>query len=283
MEVLVPRSRVLLCAIGLLAIAATAGCRLDEAAGSSRAAPVASATAPATSANVVKPTASQTSTPTPTKATTKPKPKPMLERGDSGTAVRELQARLHKARVYTASVTGFFGPVTQRAVRAFQKNYDFEQTGAVDRATWSKLVKVSGAITHSEMFPAPPVAGVLDAQCKVGRVICIDKTARRVQWVVDGTVQFALDARFGSEFTPTREGRFRIEWKDREHVSTLYHTSMPFAMFFSRGQAVHYSPDFAARGYAGASHGCVNTRNWSLTERLFEETRIGDSVVVYRS
>jgi peptidoglycan hydrolase-like protein with peptidoglycan-binding domain len=283
MEVLVPRSRALLCAVGLLAIAATAGCRLDQAAGSSRAVPAVSATAPATGANVVEPTAEPTSTPTPTKTTTKPKPKPILERGDSGTAVRELQARLHKARVYTASVTGFFGPVTQRAVRAIQEMYDFEQTGAVDRATWSKLVKVTGVITRSEMFPAPPARGVLDAQCKVGRVICIDKTARRVRWVVDGTVQFALDARFGSEFTPTREGRFQLEWKDREHVSTLYHTSMPFAMFFSGGQAVHYSPDFAARGYDGASHGCVNTRNWALTERLFDETRIGDSVVVYRS
>src|SRR5262245_4197195 len=122
-----------------------------------------------------------------------------------------------------------------------------------------------------------------DPQCKVGRVICIDKTARRVRWVVDGTVQFTLDARFGSEFTPTREGRFQIVWKDRDHVSALYHTSMPFAMFFNGGQAVHYSPDFAARGYAGASHGCVNTRSWGLTERLFDETRIGDAVVVYRS
>ena len=36
---------------------------------------------------------------------------------------------------------------------------------------------------------------------------------------------------------------------------------MPYAMFFSGGQAVHYSPDFAARGYNGASHGCVNVRN----------------------
>jgi lipoprotein-anchoring transpeptidase ErfK/SrfK len=282
MEVLVSRSRVLLCAIGLLAIAATAGCRLDQAAGSSRAVPAVSASAPATGANVVEPVAEPTSTPTPKKATSKPKPKPILERGDSGTAVRELQARLHKARVYTASVTGFFGPVTQRAVGAFQKKYDLEETGAVDRVTWSKLVKVTGVITRSQMFPVPPLAGVLDAQCKVGRVICIDKTARRVRWVIDGTVQFALDARFGSEFTPTREGRFQIEWKDRKHVSTLYHTSMPFAMFFSGGQAVHYSPDFAARGYDGASHGCVNTRNWALTERLFDETRIGDSVVVYR-
>ena len=29
---------------------------------------------------------------------------------------------------------------------------------------------------------------------------------------------------------------------------------MPYAMFFSGGQAVHYLPAFAARGYNGASH-----------------------------
>jgi hypothetical protein len=32
-------------------------------------------------------------------------------------------------------------------------------------------------------------------------------------------------------------------------------------MFFGGGQAVHYSPDFAARGYNGASHGCVTLRS----------------------
>ena len=41
----------------------------------------------------------------------------------------------------------------------------------------------------------------------------------------------------------------------------LYGSAMPYAMFFSGGQAVHYSSDFAARGYAGASHGCVNVRD----------------------
>jgi hypothetical protein len=45
------------------------------------------------------------------------------------------------------------------------------------------------------------------------------------------------------------------------HFSSLYATSMPYAMFFGGGQVVHYSPDFAARGYNGASHGCVNARN----------------------
>ena len=57
---------------------------------------------------------------------------------------------------------------------------------------------------------------------------------------------------------------------------------MPYAMFFSGGQAVHYSPDFAARGYSGASHGCVNVRNLVGIQSLFAQARVGDKVIVYR-
>jgi lipoprotein-anchoring transpeptidase ErfK/SrfK len=58
---------------------------------------------------------------------------------------------------------------------------------------------------------------------------------------------------------------------------------MPFALFFDRGQAVHYSSDFAARGYAGASHGCVNIRDRKHMEWLFDHAQVGDRVMVYRS
>ena len=65
-------------------------------------------------------------------------------------------------------------------------------------------------------------------------------------------------------------------------MSTLYHSPMPYAMFFSGGQAVHYSADFAARGYAGASHGCVNVRDEAkLVGALRRRCRNGDKVVVY--
>ena len=93
----------------------------------------------------------------------------------------------------------------------------------------------------------------------------------------------SLDVRFGSSETPTREGLFSVYRKSRDHVSTLYDSSMPFAMFFSGGQAVHYSSDFAARGYYGASHGCVNVRDYSAIATLFDEVPIGTKVVVYRS
>jgi lipoprotein-anchoring transpeptidase ErfK/SrfK len=114
-------------------------------------------------------------------------------------------------------------------------------------------------------------------------VICIDKTSQTLRWVVDGTVLKTVDVRFGASYTPTREGVFHVYLKDADHVSQLYDSAMPYSMFFSRGQAVHYSSDFAARGYAGASHGCVNVRDYDAVEWLYEQVQVGDEVVVYWS
>lgn len=114
-----------------------------------------------------------------------------------------------------------------------------------------------------------------------GRVLCVSKTSRTLRWMIDGRTVSEMDVRFGSQYTPTREGVFSVSFKSRHHVSTIYHTSMPYAMFFSGGQAVHYSSDFAARGYYGASHGCVNVRDEGKVAALFAQVRTGDKVVVY--
>jgi lipoprotein-anchoring transpeptidase ErfK/SrfK len=42
-----------------------------------------------------------------------------------------------------------------------------------------------------------------------------------------------------------------------------------------------HSSDFAARGYNGASPGCVNVRNWNAIVALYAQTRVGDKVIVY--
>lgn len=143
--------------------------------------------------------------------------------------------------------------------------------------------------TKAELTNQPPpgdggnTPGPLDARCTTGRVLCIDKSSRTLRWVVDGDVRKTVDVRFGSAELPTREGVFSIQRKSRDHVSTIYHTSMPFAMFFSGGQAVHYSPDFAARGYNGASHGCVNVRDHDAVAWLYDQVNVGDKVVIYWS
>jgi len=207
----------------------------------------------------------------------------LLEVGDAGLRVREVQARLKQLRWFSGSVTGTYGRSTRVAVSGFQEKRRVPVTGVVDRRTLTRLTDMTRQPTRAELFNVVPTGARLDARCSTGRVLCVDKTSRSLRWVVDGVVRRTVEVRFGSDELPTREGAFAIFKKSRDHVSSLYDTAMPFAMFFSGGQAVHYSPDFAANGYSGASHGCVNVRDRSGVEWLFDHVRLGDRVIVYRS
>jgi peptidoglycan hydrolase-like protein with peptidoglycan-binding domain len=207
----------------------------------------------------------------------------LLARGAKGKKVRDIQARLKQRARYSGKVTGSYDRRTVKAVKAFQTLQKIPVTGQVDQRTLDRLATVTRAPTKAELFNIVPVGPPLDARCTTGRVLCIDKSSRSLRWVVDGVVVKRYDVRFGSAELPTREGQFAVFSKSRDHVSSLYNTSMPFAMFFSGGQAVHYSPDFAATGYNGASHGCVNVRDRAGIEWLFDQVVIGDRVVVYWS
>ena len=209
----------------------------------------------------------------------------LLAPGDSGDDVRDLQARLAQIDWFNADVTGFYGDVTTEAVRGFQAKREIPVTGEVDQRTLDRLYAMTTEPTQAELTnqTTTNTPGVLDPRCLEGRVLCIDKTSSTLRWVVDGKVQKTLDARFGASYTPTREGVFSVYLKDADHVSHLYGSSMPYAMFFSGGQAVHYSSDFAAVGYGGASHGCVNIRDYDGVAWLFDQVQVGDTVVVYWS
>jgi lipoprotein-anchoring transpeptidase ErfK/SrfK len=114
-----------------------------------------------------------------------------------------------------------------------------------------------------------------------GRILCINKKTRKVVFLVNGKVVAYGDARFGGKRTPTRNGNFKVYRKSKNHVSSIYKSPMPYAMFFSGGQAVHYSSDFKARGYNGSSHGCVNMRDKKKIALIFSKVKIGDRVLVY--
>lgn len=206
--------------------------------------------------------------------------------GDEGPEVREIQARLRQIAWFYGDVTDFYGDQTEEAVAGFQEKRGFPVTGEVDQRTLTRLEEMSTEPTADELAnvkPDPADGAPLDARCLSGHVLCIDKSSSSLRWVVDGEVVMTLDARFGGNGYFTREGQFSVFYKSANHVSSLYETSMPYAMFFSGGQAVHYSPDFAATGYSGASHGCVNIRDYDEIAWLFDQVQLGDRVVVYWS
>ncbi|MFH9467993.1 L,D-transpeptidase family protein [Streptomyces clavifer] len=281
-------------AIGLLALAAlTAGCRAGPV-GATEPTVAATATGPTDDAAPGSGPASASPSVSPSEPATdpapvetpsarpSPRPETLMSTGDRSGTVRELQARLRQIGHFHRSPTGYYGTATVASVQSFQGRRGLSRTGRTDTVTWERLLGMTRRPTARELDPpaAEPVAKP-DARCMTGRVLCISKNSRTLSWMIDGRVVSSMDVRFGSQYTPTREGAFTVYWKSRDHVSTLYDTPMPYAMFFSGGQAVHYSPDFAARGYNGASHGCVNVRDEGRIASLFDQVENGDKVVVH--
>ena len=196
----------------------------------------------------------------------------ILQSGSTGSAVYRLQRALERSNTgdffaYSYYTTGF-GNVTERGLRAWQSSNGYPSTGVITVGSdqWLTLM--------SQFKP-------YDRRCYTGRVLCVSKMDRELYSMQDGKVVRHYPARFGASNTPTREGTFKVYYKDMDHVSSLYHTSMPYAMFFSGGQAVHFSPDFAARGYSGASHGCVNIANQDGAAWLYANTPTNTKVVIY--
>ncbi len=223
-------------------------------------------------------------------ATPEPPPVVLLRPGATSKQVRELQARLKQLRWYDGDVTDYYGSKTTTSVRGFQAKRGFPATGLLDERTWSRVVSMSRPPTRDELNnvvpkPVAPKPGTMswdvDQRCLTGRVICISKATRMLTWVIDGVPQYQFDVRFGSEALPTREGTFAITWKKKDVISNLYHTPMPYSMFFSGGQAIHYSSNFARLGYNGSSHGCVNVRDWNGIVRLYNEVPVGTKVVIH--
>ncbi|MFD4141519.1 MULTISPECIES: L,D-transpeptidase family protein [unclassified Streptomyces] len=276
--------RTLAAAAALAVTATVAGCSAQAATG-----PAGGDDKPSTAPASKKPTPSasepdeSTQSPSPSASASTPAPETVMAPGAKGDQVKELQARLAQIGWFDDKPTGSYGPVTTSAVKGFQGKRGLPTTGTTDTVTWQKLLGMTTKPTRAELdgTTVEKPKAKPDPRCMTGRVLCISKTTRTLSWMVDGKVLSTMDVRFGSQYTPTREGQFNVGWKSRDHVSTLYHTPMPYAMFFSGGQAVHYSSDFAARGYNGASHGCVNVRDKGKVAALFDQVRTGDRVVIY--
>ena len=63
----------------------------------------------------------------------------MVQEGSTGSAVADLQRRLHAAGFYQGALDGDFGPQTKAAVVAFQKSKGLAGGGVVGPTTWGLL------------------------------------------------------------------------------------------------------------------------------------------------
>ena len=212
----------------------------------------------------------------------------LLGAGATGDQVRDLQARLKQIGWWTGDVLETYGPNTTEAVKGFQAKRGFPVTGNVDQRTLDALRAMTRQPTSDEMHniaPKPvnnaPAATSLDPRCLTpGKVICVSKTTSQLVFVVDGKPQFSMSARFGRPGMETREGVFSVYFKTTM-AKGVDESDMPYSLFFSGGQAVHYSANFARVGYNWGSHGCVNVRNMEKLQALYAAAPVGTKVVIY--
>ena len=135
-------------------------------------APVTTApTSPASSPTRATPAPTPTPTPTPSAtpdSATEGRPqtggaRALLQAGDRGEKVRELQHRLRQLDWFSGPITGTYGKATTKGVKGFQGKRKITKTGDVDRRTWAVLIKMTRTPTraerHNSSCPGPAIMG----------------------------------------------------------------------------------------------------------------------------
>ena len=156
----------------------------------------------------------------------------------------------------------------------------------MDERTWVPLIGRTRNPRYADLFDAPPASTLtqeLHPRCAAGKVVCVSKNQRKMPYVVDGKVHFTREARFSRPGWDSPEGEFRIWYMNSDTVSKIFgeRTPMPYAIFYQGNVAIHYSQDFADKGYGSGSHGCSQLRDYQVAKWLYEQVKIGDRVVVY--
>lgn len=198
----------------------------------------------------------------------------------------ELQHRLKQTGLYQGSADGVFDDATRQAIAAWRTRIGLPASEVMDERTWTPLLRRTRLPRYADLFAAPPASSStqeLDPRCTSGRVICISRQQKKMSLVDNGKIRFTREARFAMPGWESDEGEFRIWYMNHETVSKIFgeRTPMPYAIFYDRNVAVHYSQDFADKGYAGGSHGCSQLRDYQVAKWLYEQVKVGDRVVVY--
>ncbi|KOU40173.1 Tat pathway signal protein [Streptomyces sp. WM6378] len=157
------------------------------------------------------------------------------------------------------------------AIRKFQQTQGISPAiGFAGPVTWSRMQFLSARKNPNAAHNCP---------AKAQRVACVDLT-RQLMWVQMGKkVTFGpVPIRSGRASLPTRGGWHKVYWRHKNHWSTIYHQSMPYAQFFDGGQAFHavYHSVYTSEG----SHGCVNL-SVDDARKLWDALRQGDGVYVW--
>ncbi|MGW8766415.1 L,D-transpeptidase [Streptomyces sp. NPDC055815] len=158
-----------------------------------------------------------------------------------------------------------------RAIRAFQVKEKIKPAvGYAGPVTWARaeLLAARKSLDPGRRCPVKTYA-----------VACVDLD-RQLMWVRKGKkVTYAVvNVRTGRPGYATRTGWHTVYWRHKDHWSSIYDTPMPYAQFFSGGQAFHAV--YGQLATPGGSRGCVNL-SYADARKLWGVLRKGDRVYIW--
>ncbi len=186
----------------------------------------------------------------------------LLQEGDKGPLVLDLQQRLISLGYWLGSPNGVFGDSTQQAVFAIQKAAGIPVDGLVGPQTQAAL--------NQGVRPSP--------RSTSGYLVEVDLRVNLVMFVNDGHLEYTVNTSTGGGYTYTVDGqravaatpvgRFHVIWeKDGLITNSLGELWRP--KFFYSGFAIH--GDSVVPPYP-ATHGCVRVSNeaidWIWAQKL---------------
>jgi lipoprotein-anchoring transpeptidase ErfK/SrfK len=155
-----------------------------------------------------------------------------------------------------------------RAIRKFQRQYGIQPADGRAGKVTSKLVT---RLRHSA-----DRAHKCDARAKV---VCADLKSQTVWIAKRGVTTWGpYPIRSGRDGYETRKGFFHVQSKDIDHVSSIFGSPMPYAMFFSGGQAFHISDRYLYDPLG--SHGCVHILP-RVAQEMWDRVDVGTAVQVF--
>jgi hypothetical protein len=137
----------------------------------------------------------------------------------------------------------------------------------------SSLLKVGGAMPYGEFVWN-------DEGVPAGEIwVRVDLNAQIISVFRAGHEIGTAAVLFGADEKPTPAGKFAILEKRKHHFSSLYDAPMPYMLRLTGdGIAIHGSDVRAG----AATHGCVGVP-LAFADKLFEQAKVGDEVMVVRS
>lgn len=123
---------------------------------------------------------------------------------------------------------------------------------------------------------AEGVEHVPDTPCTRAAEACVDLEEQEAWLIKDGEVTYGpvwISSGGDEQETPT--GRFRVGWKDADHVSGESGAPMPYAVFFAPGGIA-----FHEGSLDNPSAGCVRL-DLDDAKQFFDTLNVGDDVEVH--